>query len=271
MDRTNTLRDRVIVITGASSGIGAATAVACAAEGMHVVLNARREDRLRQVAAACQQAGGKADIFVADVCDRDLMFAMIEQTVSRLGRLDAVFANAGYGLSAPVDRTTLHQARAIFETNFFGTLHVFHAATAAMRKLGGGHILICSSAASEIAPPLHGLYSATKAAQDSIGCAMRAELAGENIHVTTVHPVGTHTEFWQAMDRASDPTYHRGNNTPKAMRQSADKVAVRIVKALRRPCPEVWPNRPARFGLAVMTACPRLSAYVMRRMMKARP
>ncbi len=269
MGRTSTLRDRVIVITGASSGIGAATAVACAAEGMHVVLNARREDRLRQVAAACQQAGGKSDVFAADVCDRDLMFQMIEQTASRLGRLDAVFANAGYGLSGPVDRTTLHQARAIFETNFFGTLHVMHAAVPTMRKFGGGHILICSSAASEIAPPLHGLYSATKSAQDAIGCAMRAELADENIDVTTVHPVGTHTEFWQAMARASDPVYHRGNNTPKPMRQSADKVAGSIIKALRRPRPEVWPNAGARLGLAVMTACPGLSAYVMRRMMKA--
>lgn len=269
MGELNTLRDRVIIITGASSGIGAATAVACAAEGMHVVLNARREDRLRQVAAACQQAGGKADLFVADVCDRDLMFAMIERTASRLGRLDAVFANAGYGLSAPVDRTTLHQARAIFEANFFGTLHVIHAAVPVMRRHGGGHILICSSAASEIAPPLHGLYSATKAAQDSIGCAMRAELAGENIHVTTVHPVGTHTEFWEAMAHASEPTYRTGNNTPRALRQSADQVARRIVQALRRPRAEVWPKPSVRLGLAVTTAWPRLSAYAMRRMMKA--
>jgi short-subunit dehydrogenase len=182
--------------------------------------------------------------------------------------VDAVFANAGYGLSAPVDRTTMHQARAIFETNVFGTLHVIHAAVPVMRRQGGGHILICSSAASEIAPPLHGLYSATKAAQDAIGCAMRAELEGEGIHVTTVHPVGTRTEFWQAMDKASEPAYHRGNNTPKAMRQSAEKVARQVVGALRRPRAEVWPHAGARLGLAVMTACPRLSAYVMRRMMK---
>ncbi len=262
----------MIVITGASSGIGAAAAVACAAEGMHVVLSARREERLRQVAAACTQAGrargGGGEIVVADVCDRLAMFGLVDDAAQRHGRLDAVFANAGYGIGAPVDKTTIDQARAIFETNFFGTLHVVQAAVPHMRRQGRGHILICSSAASEIAPPYYGLYAATKAAQDAIACAMRAELAGEGVDLTSIHPIGTRTEFGAVVETVSDTVYRPRRNTPDALRQPVEKVARKIVAALRRPRAEVWPSPVTRVLLGLLTACPSLSAMVMRRMMR---
>lgn len=267
------LKDRVIVITGASAGIGAATAVACAAEGMKVVLGARREARLRDVETACRQAGhangGCAEGFVCDVCDRQQVADLIEQAYQRHARLDAVFANAGYGLFAPIADTSEPQMRDILQTNFFGTLYAIWAAIPIMRRQGHGHLLICSSAVSEIGIPMYGAYAATKAAQDAVACALRAELADENIAVTSVHPIGTRTDFFNEVQQRSHLDGH-AYNTPTSLAQSPQRVARAIVRSLLRPCPEVWPCRSARFGLAVTTAFPQVSAWAMRRLQRRR-
>jgi short-subunit dehydrogenase len=263
------LTGRVIAITGASSGIGAATAAACAEAGMDVAISARREDRLGETAARVEQLGRKAVVVPGDV-DRDQdVRRLIDRTVSELGRLDAVFANAGYGLYGSIADATDDRAHAIFETNFFGTLRTVRAAAAVMRQRGEGHILICSSAVSEIGLPMYGLYCATKAAQDSIASAMRAELAHEGIYVSSVHPVGTRTDFYDtARDRSGTPEPQF--NTPSSLVQSADKVAKAIVRCLRRPKPEVWPQPMVRIGMAIVTAVPAFNAMSMRGLMRKR-
>ncbi len=265
------LKDRVIAITGASSGIGAATAVACADAGMDVALAARREDRLRQVAAEVERHGRRALVVVCDVQSDEQVQRMIDATCSGLGRLDALFANAGYGLFSTIADTGADRMRDIFETNFWGTVRCVQAVVPVMRRAGSGHVLICTSAVSEIGLPMYGYYAATKAAQDSIAGAMRAELAGQNILVSSVHPIGTATEFFDVVRRES------GNgdgdellNTPAPLIHSSQRVARAVVKCLRRPCPEVWPSVGARLGLALTTATPRLGAWAMRRLMKRR-
>ncbi len=265
---SRSLQDKVIVITGASSGIGAQTARACARAGMHVVLAARREEKLAEVAAGVRALGREAVPVVCDVTRDEDLVRLFEQAMTRLGRVDAIFSNAGYGLYASVLDTTPQQMEAIFQTNYFASVRTVQLGMSALRATassgGLGHVLICSSAASEIAPPMYGAYAATKAAQDAIACAMRAELAGEGIVVTSIHPIGTESEFSDKVREVSArPAAAAG--TPPMFKQSGEHVARCIVRALRKPRAEVWPHRGARLLLALFTACPGLAAWFTRR------
>lgn len=252
------LNNKVIAITGASSGIGAATALACAEAGMDVALAARGRGKLEEIAWKIKAKNRRTCVVTCDVRHDDDVEHFFAETDKAFGRLDAVFANAGYGLFASVLGTEDAQQRDLFETNYFGTIRTLKAAAPRMRNTPGGlrHFLVCSSAASEIGVPMFGAYSATKAAQDSIAGSMRAELDGEGFKVTSVHPVGTDTPFFDRAGRAEGP---------RNVMQSADQVSGAIVKALRRPRAEVWPMPSARWVLALATACPSLAAWIMRR------
>jgi short-subunit dehydrogenase len=264
------LTGKTILITGASSGIGAATAVQCAEAGMDVVLGARRMDRLSEVATAVERTGRGAVKAACDVTDPDQVAELCHRGFQTFGRLDAVFANAGYGMYGSVLRTPMADHRAIFEVNYFGTLHILQAAEDFLRQTEGGlkHVLVCSSAASEIGFPMYGAYAATKAAQDAIAGAMRGEMAEAGLTVTTVHPVGTRTEFFETVRSRSPRTGERPaakGNTPAMFTQDVETVARRILGALRRPKPELWPMRSARWGLALCSAFPRLGELLVRR------
>ena len=260
------LQDKVILITGGSSGIGAATAVACAQAGMHVSLIARRPEKLREVGAQVAALGRKAHFFSADVSVTWDMKKAVEDCWQTFGRLDAVFANAGYGQVTTVLNMPERDERSMFETNYFATTHLFRLTLPLLMKSPDGlrHLLACSSAASEIGVPMLGVYSATKAAQDSVCCAMRAELRGDGVSVTSVHPIGTKTEFMDVADKAGG-TSGGNKNTPAALQQTPERVASQIVAALRKPRPEVWPSVMTRYGLALATAFPGVSAWAMRR------
>ncbi|MEM9252699.1 MAG: SDR family NAD(P)-dependent oxidoreductase [Planctomycetota bacterium] len=264
------LRGKVIVITGASAGIGAATAVACGRAGMGVVLSARRADKLAEVAERVRAASGEAWTVACDVTDEAQVAELFAAAMRDAGRVDAVFANAGYGLHKPLLDTTDAEDRAIFETNYFGSNRTVRHGVAALRQTAERHgdalrhVLVCSSSASEIGVPRMGPYCATKAAQDAVASALRAELSDEGVAVTSVHPVGTSTEFFATMaDQSANPDIKA--NTPVPLSQTADRVANAIVRALRRPRPEVWPAPWARWALAVATLCPGFGAWVMRR------
>ena len=255
------LTNKVILITGASSGIGAATARACADAGMRVSLVARRGDKLKEQARAIADRGGKAHFFSADVCNDKDMYEAVQDCWFNLGRLDAVFANAGYGQIVNVMDMAAEDERAMFETNYFGTTRTLRQAIPRMRQTPDGlkHMLVCSSAASEIGLPTLGVYSATKAAQDAIAGAMRAELHDEGFAVTSVHPIGTKTDFMAVAGESEN------NNTPAALQQTPEKVANHVVKALRHPRPEVWPSAITRLGLALGTLSPRFASWAMLR------
>jgi len=263
------LQNRVIVITGASSGIGAATAIACAQAGMDVVVAARRRERLERVANQIQQCGRRALPVVCDVNQDQDVDQVFAQTLQEFGRLDCLFANAGSGLIAPVMNTTSQMIRDLFETNFYGTLRCVWAAVAIMRRQSTheGHVLICSSCVSELSPPKYGVYSATKAAQDSITQSLRAELASENIYVSSVHPITTQTEFFDTAGKRS-PGNKNEHKPHKVVVQSAEHVASKIIGCLRKPHPEIWPHVPTKYAMAICTAFPRLTAWAMRRMAK---
>jgi len=267
------LAGRPIVITGASSGIGRAAALACARAGMPVALGARRADRLDVIVREIESIGGRAVSVATDVTSAEQCLALVERAADAFGSVYAVFANAGHGADAPILSMTDEQIRAIYETNFFGTLNAIRPAVERMRGNDApprGHVLICSSCVARLTIPNLGAYSATKASQAHVGAAMRHELADDRIYVSTVHPVGVATEFFGVTPHVGveDARRHR---SPRAFTQSADLVARHVVRCLRRPRPEVWTGPPGavtRFSAALMTLSPRFADFIARRSVK---
>jgi len=239
---------RVIAITGASAGIGRATALRLARDGGQLAICARRADRLEAVAAEIAAAGGDALPLVADVTRPDDMQALVDRTIARYGRLDAMICNAGFGIYGIVDDVTPDQMRRLVDVNYLGTFNAAHASLPVFRRQGAGHLLIVSSIVGKRGVPYMGAYAATKFAQVGLAECLRAEVAGSGIHVSVVFPISTETEFFQVMARES-------GTVTRALgpRQQATDVADAIARALDRPAAEIYPYAPAR-GLALINA-----------------
>lgn len=260
------LRDRVICIVGASSGIGRATAIECARAGMHVVVAARRLDRLESLAQEVESRGGSALPVACDVQSDEDVAVLFERCMERFGRLDAVIANAGYGHEGSVIELPDEALRGIFEVNFFGTVRVARQAVRIFRRQNRGHLLITSSCLSRFTLPYFAAYSATKAAQTQVGRSLRLELAGEGIEVSVIHPITTTTEFFDAAADASGEA-RRGvpAHAPRLFVQPPERVARAIVRCLRRPRAEVWTSHITRLVAGAMVAFPRFHDFCMRR------
>jgi short-subunit dehydrogenase len=259
------IQDMVVVITGASAGIGRALAEALAGQGARLSLSARRLDRLSELN---QQLGGRNLVLRADVAIESDCRLLIEKTIEHFGRIDTLVCNAGYGLARPVAEATAAELQAIFQTNVFGTTDCIRYAVPHMRQQGPqagwrGQILIVSSAMARRTVPNFGAYGATKAAQLSLAEAMRVELAPEAIAVTSVHPVGTKTEFFDQVEAQSGRRLEPA--TTRMVRQSAQAVARAMVRGIRRPRPEVWPMRTARPLMSSVTFFPRIADWVLSR------
>lgn len=260
---TKKLTDQVIVITGASAGIGAATAVAAARAGMHVVLAARREDKLRQVAELVRATGRQALVVPCDVANDADVRLLVDQTMAQFGRLDVMFANAGYGFMAGIESLSDADHRAIFETNYWGTVRCIREALAVMKRQHSGHILITSSIVGRVGLPFYAHYSATKAAQDALATGLRLELEPYGIDVSTVYPIGTKTEFFDVSAKMAGRDGIR-ENTPRFLMQTPEHVARRIMGCLRRPSPEVWPARWSHGASSLACLFPRMTRMALR-------
>jgi short-subunit dehydrogenase len=266
------LRGKVILITGASSGIGAVTAVACARAGMNVVLNARRSDRLAAVADRVREAGGEAVAVEGDVAEAGASQRLLAAARDRFGRHDAVFANAGYGFDKPAHEVPEEALRRIFDVNFFASVDLLNAAAKELIATGRpGHLLMCSSCLGRFTLPGHSAYSATKAAQAHVCTAMRIELAPHDIDVSSVHPITTTTEFFEVSQRLSGKEVsgkEAPQHAPRLFVQPAERVANAIVRCLRRPRPEVWTSFTTRAVAAAMTLSPRFGDFILRQAWK---
>jgi short-subunit dehydrogenase len=251
------LRDRVVVITGASSGIGAATAVACGREGMRVAVAARRKEHLERVAADVRAAGGEVRVVPTDVCEEAAVQALIDETVAAWGRLDVLVNNAGIGMLAPTASTSAAEFEAIMRVNYLGTVHGVLAALPHMRRQGGGHIVNVASVVGKRASPFRTAYVASKFAVVGLSEALRMELRQEGISVTAICPIGTATEFHELEVNRLGVS---GRGGPI---QTAEHVARGIVRALRRPRPEVHPYPPARLLFLMNSLAPGLVDRLM--------
>jgi NADP-dependent 3-hydroxy acid dehydrogenase YdfG len=193
-DHTNEPANRVLLITGASSGIGAATARAAAAAGWRVVLAARSGERLRALAG--QLGGeGRALPVQCDVTDWDAQQRMVEAALSAFGQLDAAFANAGFGGARGFLADTPEHWREMVLTNIYGVALTLRATIPALRK-SRGHVLLTSSVAGRRVLP-GSLYSCTKHAVTAMGEAARQDLHGTGIRVTVIEPGMTDTPFFE--------------------------------------------------------------------------
>lgn len=263
------LTGKSICITGASAGIGRATALQCARTGMPVLVAARREDRLKDVVEQIRSAGGRAEWITVDVADPESNERMIERAIDAFGSLYAVFANAGFGVERAMHEMTDEELRQIFEVNFFGSMHTIRPALPHLLQRREGHVLLCSSCVAKFALPYYGAYSATKAAQNHIGRAMRLELEPLGVHVSTVHPVGTKTEFFDVTKQRSEVARLVEHSSERFM-QTPDRVAKAVMKCLRKPRPEVWTSRFVQYGMAMSMAMPRVADASVRWMVNRR-
>lgn len=256
---------RTAVITGASSGIGAAVARAFADEGLHVVLAARRLELLQGVAAEIAAAGGRATAVRCDVTVPADVEALVASAVATTGRLDVMVCNAGLGYNGRLDETTADDMRRLMEVNFFGTFHAARAAVLHFRAVGRGHLFLVSSIVGRKGVPRMSAYAATKFAQAGLGESVRAELAGTGIHVTMVYPISTETNFRTAMrDTWGQDVAGAGP------RQSPEHVAACLVQALRRPRADVYPYRISRLAAVGAALVPGLADRVAARFSRTR-
>jgi short-subunit dehydrogenase len=247
----------VVVITGASAGIGRALAEELAPRGAKLVLAARRLERLEEVN---RRLGGGHLCVRADVSKTEDCKHLVDRSIAHYGRIDTLVCNAGYGIYQRVAQTTPQQTREIFTTNVFGTTDCIYFAVPHMQgqaPIDGcrGQIVIVSSVVARRGIPYIGMYSATKAAQLALGEALRVELRGDKIAVTTVHPITTRTEFGQV---AKEQGQIRLPDTPMGFEQTAQTVAMKIRRAIVRPRPELWPARSSRWALGIGSLAPRL-------------
>jgi NADP-dependent 3-hydroxy acid dehydrogenase YdfG len=186
------IQDAVVVITGASSGIGAATARAAARAGARVVLAARREERIQELAA---ELGGGAIAVRCDVTDRAQVDALARAALDAFGRIDVLVNNAGQGFQADIERIDLDDLRAVLELNLVAPLAMMQAVLPTMRAQGAGAIVNVSSGTTFADVPGTGGYVASKIALERLSAIARAELGGTGVVVSTLIPFATQTEF----------------------------------------------------------------------------
>jgi short-subunit dehydrogenase len=261
----------VAIITGASAGIGAATAVELARTGHDLVLVARRRERLAEVAARASDAAKRlvrTEIVTADVSHAGTATRILDEAERAFGRFDVVYANAGYGLERPMHRMTSDELRAMFETNFFSSTELCNEAARRLIAAGrGGHLLMCSSCVAKFTLPSFGAYSASKAAQAHVARAMAYELRPYGIMVSSVHPVTTATEFFEVVREAledGEEQQYAIHDLNKFFVQRPEKVARAIARSIGTSRTEIWTSLPTRVAAGVITAFPWLLDIAVR-------
>ncbi|MBW4500142.1 MAG: SDR family NAD(P)-dependent oxidoreductase [Scytonema hyalinum WJT4-NPBG1] len=198
------LDGKVALITGASSGIGEATALALAALGAKVALAARRADRLQKLEKQITDGGGKALSLVTDIADEAQATEMVHKTNSNFGSVDILVNNAGVMLVGPVEGADTSDWQRMININLMGLMYATHAALPLMKAQGGGHIVNISSVAGRVAVPNYAVYNATKFGVGAFSEALRKEVYKDKIRVTVIEPGGVATEL---ADQITNPEF----------------------------------------------------------------
>ena len=224
---TGTLEGKLVLITGASIGIGRAAAREFAREGAKVIAIARSEEQLQSLV---DELGGPpgATAIRADVTDRASMEAMAERVLDQLGVPDVIVANAGIGLDALFTETPEESMRQVFEVNVFGVVRTVQPFLPRMIQRGSGRVLLISSVVGKRAIPHYSAYSASKFALHGIAEALRSELLGTGVSIGVVCPSSTESEFHARKLRHGPP-----QNETRLGKHSAESVARGIVRMAR--------------------------------------
>ena len=231
---TTLLQGKVALVTGASSGIGEATAIALARAGARVAIAARRRDRLDGVAGRIADLRSESLVLEADVADAEQAETIVARTVERWGRLDVLVNNAGLMALSPIDRAKVEDWKRMLDLNLLGLMVATRAALPHMRRQKDGHVVNISSTAGRVANPDASVYAATKFGVGAFSEALRREVYKDNIRVTIIEPGAVATEL---REHVPDPdTRERIDSWARSMRQlQSEDVAAAILYAVSQP------------------------------------
>lgn len=227
---TDSTAPRVAIVTGASSGIGEASARCLADAGYRVVLAARRADRLEQLAKEIEQAGGEALPVAVDLGDEAATHALVTRTLETWGRIDVLLNNAGFSPAAANEQIPRSELQRTFDVNLFSALQLAGEVTPVMRAQGGGRILNMGSLGGSVAAPLAIPYSATKAGMDAATRGLRLELAPFGIHVSLIVPGFVDTETFDNSRASSEHLRADTTNPYRKMMIDLDEFAAASTK-----------------------------------------
>jgi len=221
------IRERVVVVTGASSGIGRATAIALGHEGARLVLGARREALLVDLAAEISAYGGQAIAVTTDVTVRDQVHNLMKRAVEQWDHIDVVVVNAGIWMQAPVEETADEQWRTVMEVDFFGAVYTTLEALPHLAE--DGQLIFVNSLEGKKGVPLEAAYTAAKHALSGFAGVARQELASRRVTVTNIYPGRVDTAL---IDRLHVPAIQA--------KMPADRVAQAVLSAIKRPRREIY-------------------------------
>lgn len=259
---------RVVLITGASSGIGKACAQHLQARGYRVYGTSRRVTSAEGV----DEAPGGVRMIAMDVTSEASVQAAIARVMAREGRLDVVVNNAGYGIAGAVEDTTLDEARAQLETNFFGVLRVCRAVLPILRGQGSGYLINISSIGGLIAIPFQGLYSASKFAVEGMTESLRAEVGPYGVKVVMIEPGDFHTGFTdqrESVAAAAQSLYHARYRAALAVME-ADETSGATPDAIARLLERIINRRAPKLRYLAGPFMQRFSVLVLKRLLPQR-
>jgi NAD(P)-dependent dehydrogenase (short-subunit alcohol dehydrogenase family) len=222
------LPGQVVVITGASSGIGEATARRLVRAGAKVVMTARRPDRLETLARELDPTGARVLAVAGDVTSDADRRKLVAEALKKFGRIDALVNNAGYGTRGPVEIVPVEAIRRNFETNVFSLIALTQLVLPHLRERGSGCIVNIGSVAGRIARPLSSIYDSTKHALEALTDGLRGELQPFGVRVTLIRPGFILTGFIAAADQASDQ--YTDNAGPYAPFLAATRAGVQKLR-----------------------------------------
>jgi NAD(P)-dependent dehydrogenase (short-subunit alcohol dehydrogenase family) len=251
------LPGQVVIVTGASSGIGEATARRLVRGGAKVVVAARRQDRLDTLVRELDPTGVSILAVAGDVTSDADRRKLVDVTLARFGRVDALVNNAGYGTRGPVEVVPVELIRRNYETNLFSLIALTQLVLPGMRARGSGSIVNIGSVAGKIARPLSSIYDSTKHALEAITDGLRGELKPFGVHVSLIRPGYIATEFIEAANRVSADViadagpyapfyqgYYEGTQRLRRVAGAPDDIARLVEKALVSDNPASRYNGP---------------------------
>lgn len=257
-------KEKVVWITGASSGIGEALAIDLARQGARLVLSARREEELRRVAGMTGLAPDNLFILPLDMATSDDFGRYVTAVTARFGRIDYVFQNAGITQRGLVSETSLPVFQQLFDVNFFGVIALTKAILPVMQQQGSGHFVVTSSVAGKIGTKMRSGYCATKHALHGFFDSLRAEIYEQGLRVTIVCPGYIRTPIsLHALNATGEKHGRMDDNQTKGMAPAV--FARKLTRAVRNGKNEVYIGGYEIVGIYLQRFFPGLLSYILRR------